>query len=65
MPKMTWKQLRELIEKDGWFLHHQTGSHRQFHHSMKTGTVTLAYHKIGDMVPQGILASVLRQGGLK
>ena len=30
MPKMTWRQLQALIESDGWLLHHQTGSHRQF-----------------------------------
>jgi predicted RNA binding protein YcfA (HicA-like mRNA interferase family) len=53
-----------LIEKDGWFIVRQRGSHRQFHHPDKTGTVTVAGKPSID-VPRGTLNSVLKQAGLK
>jgi predicted RNA binding protein YcfA (HicA-like mRNA interferase family) len=36
------RELIKLIENDGWFLVRTRGSHRQFHHSIKGGTVTIA-----------------------
>jgi predicted RNA binding protein YcfA (HicA-like mRNA interferase family) len=52
----------KLIEADGWRLVRQTGSHRQFHHPTKPGTVTVAGKPSID-VPQGTLVSILRQAG--
>jgi predicted RNA binding protein YcfA (HicA-like mRNA interferase family) len=40
------------------------GSHRQFRHPSKPGTVTIA-GKGGTDVPAGTLNSVLKQAGLK
>ncbi|MDZ4218418.1 MAG: type II toxin-antitoxin system HicA family toxin [Methylobacter sp.] len=40
------------------------GSHRQFHHPVKFGTVTVA-GKFSVDVPPGTLISVLKQVGLK
>jgi predicted RNA binding protein YcfA (HicA-like mRNA interferase family) len=42
---MKVKELIKLIEKDGWFLVRTKGSHRQFHHREKGGTVTIAGKK--------------------
>ncbi|MGZ4955461.1 MAG: type II toxin-antitoxin system HicA family toxin [Methylobacter sp.] len=53
-----------LIESDGWRLVRQRGSHRQFHHSIKSGTVTIADKPSVD-VPPGTLISVLKQADLK
>jgi len=53
-----------LIEADGWRLVRTTGSHRQFHHPTKPGTVTVAGKPSVD-VPPGTLNSALRQAGLK
>jgi predicted RNA binding protein YcfA (HicA-like mRNA interferase family) len=53
-----------LIEADGWQLERQRGSHRQFRHRTKRGTVTIA-GKPSDDLKAGTLASVLRQAGLK
>jgi len=61
---MKVKELIKLIEKDGWFLVRTRGSHRQFHHSTKGGTVTIA-GKESIEVPPGTLNSVLKQAGLK
>jgi predicted RNA binding protein YcfA (HicA-like mRNA interferase family) len=54
----------KLIEVDGWRLVRQTGSHRQFRHPIKPGTVTVAGRPSTD-VPPGTLVSILRQAGLK
>ena len=61
---MKVKELIKLIEKDGWYLVRIKGSHRQFHHPMKTGTVTIAGKESID-VPTGTLSNVLKQAGLK
>ena len=52
------------LEADGWFLARQKGSHRQYHHSEKPGTVTVA-GKPSLEVPPGTLSSILKQAGLK
>ena len=61
---MKVSELLSLIDKDGWVMVHQSGSHRQFHHPAKTGTVTVAGKPSID-VPRGTLNSVLKQAGLK
>jgi predicted RNA binding protein YcfA (HicA-like mRNA interferase family) len=58
------RELIALIENDGWVQGRVTGSHRQFHHPTKPGTVTIA-GKPGTDVPPGTLNSVLKQAGLK
>jgi len=58
------KELITLLEVDGWFQVRVKGSHRQFHHREKSGTVTLA-GKLSVDVPPGTLNSALKQAGLK
>jgi len=58
------RELIALIEADGWLQVRQKGSHRQFHHPSKSGTVTVAGKPSVD-VPVGTLNSVLKQAGLK
>ena len=61
---MKVKEVIKLIEKDGWYLVRTKGSHRQFHHPIKGGTVTVSGKESIDM-PVGTLNSVLKQAGLK
>jgi predicted RNA binding protein YcfA (HicA-like mRNA interferase family) len=58
------RELIALIEADGWVLVRTRGSHRQFQHTTKPGTVTIA-GQAGTDVPSGTLNSVLKQAGLK
>jgi predicted RNA binding protein YcfA (HicA-like mRNA interferase family) len=58
------KELIALLQADGWRLVRQKGSHRQYHHGGKPGTVTVA-GKESIEVPPGTLNSVLKQAGLK
>ena len=61
---MTVREVIRLIEQDGWRLVRTKGSHRQFHHPVKPGTVTVSGNATRD-VPPGTLNSILRQAGLK
>ncbi|MGE5324701.1 MAG: type II toxin-antitoxin system HicA family toxin [Actinomycetota bacterium] len=61
---MKVRDLIKKIEQDGWQLARTKGSHRQYHHPTKPGTVTIAGHGSAD-VPPGTLNSVLKQAGLK
>lgn len=61
---MKVRELVSLMEADGWVQVRVTGSHRQFHHPTKAGTVTIAGNG-GTHVPPGTQNSVLKQAGLK
>jgi predicted RNA binding protein YcfA (HicA-like mRNA interferase family) len=61
---MKVRDLIALIEADGWRPVRQTGSHRQFRHPTRQGTVTVA-GKPNVEVPPGTLNSALKQAGLK
>ena len=52
------------LEADGWYQVRHKGSHRQYHHAAKAGTVTVA-GKPSVEVPHGTLNSILKQAGLK
>ena len=53
-----------LIKQDGWYLERIRGSHRQFRHPTKPGTVTVA-GATNDDIPMGTWQSILKQAGLK
>jgi len=60
-------KVRDLIAAllaDGWKQVRQRGSHRQFRHPSKPGTVTVSGAPGVDM-PPGTLNNVLKQAGLK
>ncbi|MEP6932949.1 MAG: type II toxin-antitoxin system HicA family toxin [Nitrospirota bacterium] len=61
---MKVRGLIALIEEDGWLQVRQKGSHREFHHPSKSGTVTVSGKPSVD-VPTGTLNSALKQAGLK
>jgi predicted RNA binding protein YcfA (HicA-like mRNA interferase family) len=48
----------------GWHLNRTRGSHRQYKHPTKSGTVTIAGHPQDDLHPK-TENSILRQAGLK
>ena len=61
---MKVRELIKLIEEDGWKQVRKKGSHRQFRHSTKHGTITVA-GKPGADVPTGTLAAILKPAHLK
>ena len=62
--EMKVREVIRLIEADGWVLVRRRGSHRQFKHATKPGTVTIA-GKDGHDLPRGTLGSVLKQAGIR
>lgn len=60
---MTVRELLKRIEADGWAMVRQRGSHRQFKHATKPGTVTVAGKPSQDLAPKTV-KSILRQAGL-
>jgi predicted RNA binding protein YcfA (HicA-like mRNA interferase family) len=60
---LTVREAIRLVEKDGWILVRQRGSHRQFHHPTKPGTVTIA-GKPSLELDSKTEKSILRQAGL-
>lgn len=54
----------KLVEADGWFLVRTKGSHRQYHHPTKKGTVTIAGHPNTD-VPVGTLKRIYEQAQIE
>jgi predicted RNA binding protein YcfA (HicA-like mRNA interferase family) len=61
---MKVKEIIRILEEDGWYLARMRGSHRQFKHQNKTGTVTDSGKPSID-VPPGTLNSIMKQVGLK
>lgn len=60
---MKIKEIIKLIETDGWYFVRQAGSHRQYKHPNKKGTVTVA-GKPSDDLDRGTQKSILKQAGL-
>jgi predicted RNA binding protein YcfA (HicA-like mRNA interferase family) len=54
----------KILEADGWYLARTKGSHRQFKHTDKAGTVTVSGKSSVD-VPIGTLKSIWRQAQLE
>ena len=58
------RDVLKLLQKDGWKQVRMKGSHRQFRHPAKSGTVTVA-GKPGIDIPIGTLKNILKQAKLK
>ena len=57
-------EILEVLVEDGWYLARTRGSHRQYRHPSKPGTVTVAGRPADTLHPK-TLASILRQAGLR
>ena len=62
--KLKVRDAIKMVESGGWELARTRGSHRQYHHPAKPGTVTIAGHPSLDLDPK-TQASILKQAGLK
>ena len=59
------KEIIDMLEADGWFLIRQKGSHKQYKHSFKTGTVTVPDHGKNEELEHFLVNSIFKQAGLK
>ena len=58
------KHVVKFLKEDGWYEARMKGSHRQFKHPVKLGTVPVA-GKMNADVRRGTLNSILKQAELK
>ncbi|MQA26031.1 MAG: addiction module toxin, HicA family [Micromonosporaceae bacterium] len=61
---MKVSEIIRLVEADGWALDRVRGSHRQYRHPTKPGTVTVAGKPSQTLHPR-TEKSILRQAGLE
>ena len=59
---MRFREIENIIEKDGWYQVKQKGSHHQYKHPTKPGKVTIPEHA-GDLNPDTV-KSIMKQAGL-
>jgi predicted RNA binding protein YcfA (HicA-like mRNA interferase family) len=50
---MKARDIIKVIERDGWYLVRQKGSHKQYKYPIKKGIVTIAAHKMSDELVPG------------
>ena len=62
MPKV--REAIRMVRRDGWHHVRTRGSHRQYHHPRKPGTVTIPGHPGEELKPK-LWNSILKQAGLK
>ena len=58
------KELIDIIETDGWYFVRQKGSHKQYKHPSKKGTVTVPDLGKNDELDHQLVNSILKQAGL-
>jgi len=58
------KEIIDIIEIDGWYLVRQKGSHKQYKHPTKKGTVTIPDHGKNDELSHQLVNSIFKQAGL-
>ena len=61
---MKAREIIRIIEKDGWKLIRQKGSHMHFEHPERPGITTVPFHGSVDLA-KWVVASILKQAGLK
>jgi len=59
---MRFREVENIILKDGWYQVKQKGSHHQYKHPTKSGKITIPEH--GGDLNIDTVKSILRQAGL-
>jgi len=57
------REVLRALQKAGFYIHEQSGSHVQLKHSTKPGRVTVPNHQGFDL-PKSVVRSIVRQAGL-
>jgi predicted RNA binding protein YcfA (HicA-like mRNA interferase family) len=59
------RDIIRLLEEDGWYIHRQKGSHKQYRHPSKKGLVTVPDHGKNHELDHFLVSSIFKQAGLK
>lgn len=60
---MRFREIENIIRKDGWQFSYATGSHYYYIHPTKPGKVSIPYHS--KELKTKTVNSILKQAGLK
>jgi predicted RNA binding protein YcfA (HicA-like mRNA interferase family) len=60
LPRITSRKLLKVLLRTGFYIHHQTGSHANLRHAMKTHLHVVVPSHGGDLAPK-TLKSILFQ----
>lgn len=63
LPQVSGTRLVRALEKAGWTILRQSGSHAQMNHPRRSGRVTVPLHG-SRSIPPKTLATILNQAGL-
>lgn len=63
LPRITAKKLLRALQRAGFYIHHQTGSHANLRHALKTHLHLVVPRHGGDLAPK-TLKSILSQAEL-
>lgn len=63
LPRLTATELLRALQRDGWQVTRQRGSHMILRHPTKRGRVIVANHP-GETIPLGTLRAILAQASL-
>jgi predicted RNA binding protein YcfA (HicA-like mRNA interferase family) len=61
---MKFGELRRTLRDDGWYKVRQDGSHEQYQHATKPGTITIA-GKDSKTIRPGTLNNIMKQAGFR
>lgn len=56
------KEIETILKQNKFYLHHTTGSHKQYKNDDSGAHVTVPFHT--KSIPTGTLRSIIRQSGL-
>lgn len=62
LPSITSKDMLRALQKAGFYIHHQTGSHVILRHAASSRRVTVPFHTVD--LHRGIVKSILHQAGI-
>jgi predicted RNA binding protein YcfA (HicA-like mRNA interferase family) len=63
LPRITGREIVDVLKKLGWVVVTQKGSHAQLRHPTRDGRVTVPLHA-GETIGPGLLRSILAQAGI-
>lgn len=58
-----FSELFRTLQKDGWYVVRQRGSHYIMHHQTKKGVVNMPFHG-GKEVGKGLLRKIIKDAGI-
>ena len=60
LPRITSRRLLRILLKEGFYIHHQTGSHANLRHRTRTDLHVVVPRHAGDLAPKTLKSIVVQ-----